>query len=354
MPHCPVCSSEVVDPSARFCPVCGADLQPPAPSAAPATAAAAVGPSASEERVPPRRSRAKRIVAAAVILAVLLAVAAYAVLPAAPPGHTVATTTSPPALCRGAAGEQTTVAAPVPDYDLQSVMIFNQSVSELEFNVTAIAQCDSSGYGPSYLLNGLSNSGFWYQVGVNYDWPLQPSGYQPGFYFVSEAWAPGGVTRAPVSIPFSGSVNSGDVVELNLTLGGGAVVTSARDLNTSATGSMSYPDQGTFFVGLAQQQSSRRFSFATQGYFTGLMTEWYHVNASGNVPQRAVVYSETLGNITAASLGVAEWNFTGATPGSVFSAVANGGSPVVLTGTLQNFTLNGYSVAADAHRFVTG
>jgi hypothetical protein len=149
-------------------------------------------------------------------------------------------------------------------------------------------------------------------------------------------------------------VNSGDVIELNLTLGGGSVATFARDLNTSATGSMSYPDQGTFFVGLAQQESSPRFSFATQGYFTGLMTEWYHVDPGGNTPQQAVVYSETLGNITAASLGVAEWNFTGASRGTVFSAVANGGSPVLLTGTLQSFALNGYAIAADAHHFVTG
>jgi hypothetical protein len=163
---------------------------------------------------------------------VLLVVAANVVVPIVSPAHTVVA----PANCRGAASGQTTVSAPVPNYDLQSVMILSQSVSELEFNVTAIAQCDSNGYGPSYLLNGLSNSGYWYQVGVNYDWPLQAGGYQPGFDFVSEAWAPGGVTRAPASIPFSGSVNSGDIIELSLTLSGGVVVTSARDLNTSATG----------------------------------------------------------------------------------------------------------------------
>ena len=84
------------------------------------------------------------------------------------------------------------------------------------------------------------------------------------------------------------------------------------------------------------------------------MTEWYHVNPSNNAPQQRVVYSETLGNIASAVLWVAEWNFTSAIAGSVFSTVANGGSPVALTTTLQSFTLNGYGVSADARQFVTG
>jgi hypothetical protein len=40
--------------------------------------------------------------------------------------------------------------------------------------VTAVAQTDaSSGYGPAYLLNGLTDKGYWYQVGLAWNWGHQ-------------------------------------------------------------------------------------------------------------------------------------------------------------------------------------
>ena len=121
---------------------------------------------------------------------------------------------------------------------------------------------------------------------------------------------------------------------------------------------MSYPARGvTEFIGSEAQQSHSRFSFATEGYFTGLMTEWYHVSVSGNGPGQDVTYLENATAIASASIAVGEWNFTTTgTPSSVFSVVADNGNAIDLGAhptQLQQFTLNGYVLSADAYEFVT-
>jgi hypothetical protein len=223
-------------------------------------------------------------------------------------------------------------------------MAFAQSYSQLEFKVTAIAQCDANGYGPAYLVSGLSNTGYWYQVGLNWDWPLQTGGHISGFGFISEAWAPGGLTHSSASTRFSGTVNPNDTVELSLSFNRGAVVASAWDLNTKASASANYPAHGaTSFVGSQAQQSPSAFSYETQGYFTGLMTEWYHASPNYTGPEQEVTYSGTT-PITSATLGVTEWNLTTSVPVPVFSTVANDGIPIdfgIQPNQLQRFTLNG-------------
>ena len=333
-----------------FCLNCGARL-PPLP------VATAVPPAETGTTVPQGSSKGilVRVVAIIVIVLLVLAVAAFGLMPFVSQVHS---STITQAGCPSSSNSSGVVAAPNPSYDVQELEAYTQSYPSLEVNVTAVAQCDASGYGPSYLLNGLSNTGYWYQVGINWNWPLQSGGYKTGFGFVSETWAPGGLSQAPASAPFSGPINSGDIVELSLSFGGGQLVASARDLNTGASGSSSYPARGaTFFVGTGQQQSRTRFSFATRGYFTGLMTEWYHVNASVNSVEQMVTYSENTTAIGSAVLGVGEWNFTTSAPSPVFSAAVNNGNPTDFStqpNQLQQFTLNGYTISADAYRFTTG
>jgi hypothetical protein len=238
----------------------------------------------------------------------------------------------------------TVVSEPKPNYDVQEVMAFAQSYSRLEFEVTAIAQCDANGYGPAYLVNGLSSTGYWYQVGLSWDWPLQTSGHISGFSFISEAWAPGGLTPSSASTSFSGAVNSNDTVELSLSFHGDAVVASAWDLNTRASASANYPAHGaTSFVGSGAQQSRSGFSHSTQGYFTGLMTEWYHASPNFTGPEQKVTYFGTT-PITSAALDVTEWNLTTSVPVPVFSSAANDGNPIdfsIQPNQLQQFTLDG-------------
>jgi len=348
LPQCPRCQTEVTA-DYRFCPNCGAQLLFP-------QTIWTVTPGASEttpqER--PRRTGIWVTAVALIVVALLVFVSIVAFIPIT--SRTVSFT--PVANCPINTGSQTTVSEPSPNYDIQEIMVFTQSYTQLKFNVTAIAQCDANGYGPAYLLNGLTNTGYWYQVGLNWDWPLQSGGYVPGFAFVSEDWAPGGLTGSPTSTPFSGTVNQNDTVQLSLTFSGGSVVASGRDLNTSAIASANYPaNRANTFVGLQAQESRTRFSFATRGYFTGLMTEWYHVSPSGEGPGLSVTYSETATPITSATLGIGEWNFTTSNPTSVFSGVANGGNPVDFSGQpnqLQQFSYNGLVISADASEFVTG
>ena len=72
--------------------------------------------------------------------------------------------------------------------------------------------------------------------------------------------------------PFSGTVNAGDLVTLNLYFNGaGQVVLLAMDTATGAYAQLEYSAVGsTYFVGQPTSDAN------SNGFFTGLMTEWYH------------------------------------------------------------------------------
>src|ERR1035438_7692388 len=159
---------------------------------------------------------------------------------------------------------------PNPQYDEQLGTTFTQNFASLTYNVTSLAQGDINGYGPVYLLNGLSSRSYWYQVGVSYDWPLQGGGFSPGFDFTYEVYNPNGVSVFPTNgggiIPFTGTVNAGDTIGLTLSISGGNVLMSARDYSTGATASVSYSAQGaTLFDGSLSSPAN------SNGFFTGLM-----------------------------------------------------------------------------------
>ena len=68
---------------------------------------------------------------------------------------------------------QVSSSIPPANYDEQLGTTFTQNFASITYNVTAVAQSDTNGYGPAYLLNGLGSTGYWYQVGISYDWRLQ-------------------------------------------------------------------------------------------------------------------------------------------------------------------------------------
>jgi len=96
---------------------------------------------------------------------------------------------------------------PVPVWDEQVALTFTQSFLSMAWNVTAVPQNDSYGYGPAYLLNGLTDKGWWYQVGVSFDWPYSTGGFAAGFNMNYEVFSPNGSSVFPASggglIPFS-------------------------------------------------------------------------------------------------------------------------------------------------------
>src|SRR5579864_7433622 len=84
-----------------------------------------------------------------------------------------------------------TVTAPPTVVDEQLALAETAASSGLAFNISATVQADANGYGPAYLVNGLTDQGDWFQAGIAYDW-MCGNGYAAGFSFVYEVWAPGG------------------------------------------------------------------------------------------------------------------------------------------------------------------
>jgi hypothetical protein len=237
-------------------------------------------------------------------------------------------------------------------YDEQIGLTFTQSFTSMEYNVTAVEQTDPTlGDGPAYLLNGLSNSGYWYQVGVSWDWaPGQSPG--TGFDMNYEVFDNSGNSIFPANgqggiQAFSGPVRAGDAILLDLYFSNaGQVVMLAEDTETGAMASVTYPNMGgTYFVGLPSSTSDQN------GFFTGLMTEWYH-----GVPYYAneadVIYSDYSYALSSAWMWMDEFNaqsFQG-----VFSA--NTSAPISYGNPtkLQEFAFNGTTEYSDAYEFVTG
>ena len=186
-------------------------------------------------------------------------------------------------------------------YDLQLGLTFSQNYSALSYNVTAVKQVDEFGYGPGYLLNGLTDTGYWYQVGVVFNWPYQIGGYGPGWHFIYWVFSNDGSPIYGNAIDFNGPVNDGDIILLRLTYSSGNVVMFAQDWNTSSTAQQTYSAMGgSYFRGLTGAIGD------ANGFFTGLMTEWYHVNPYyGN--QEKVIYSNSASALSAGVMWADEW-----------------------------------------------
>ncbi|MEM0143912.1 MAG: SHOCT domain-containing protein [Candidatus Parvarchaeum sp.] len=175
-------------------------------------------------------------------------------------------------------------------YDEQLGMTLIQNYTALGYNVTAVAQTSgTSGTGPAYLLNGYSNTGYWYQVGLSWNWATLYGNSPNQFLLSYEVFAPNGTSIYPTGggtglLTLSGPVNEGDIVLLNLYFKNNTVIFLVKDWNTGASAYTTFPAYGaTEFVG-------NPYSTSTNGFFTGLMTEWYGTNANFPI-QQTVTYS---------------------------------------------------------------
>ena len=238
-------------------------------------------------------------------------------------------------------------------YDEQLGLTFTQNFYSMLYNVTAVEQSDpTSGAGPAYLLQGLSDSGYWYQVSLLYNWPYINGGYNPGFHVGYEVFDPSGSSIYPANggtgfLTFSGPVNPGDSVILNLYFGtSGQVVMLVQDQNTGAAASTTYSDEGaTFFAGSPASTSN------VNGFFTGLMTEWYHPSPYYGDELR-VVYSSSYA-LSSAWMWIDEYS-PPCCSNSLFYSRTTG--PVSYTDpyALHEFSSNGAHEYSNAYTFITG
>ena len=236
-----------------------------------------------------------------------------------------------------------------PYYDLQIGEALQSSYSSLAWNVTAVEQNDTSGFGPSYLLNGMSSAGYWYQVGIAWNWPgdVNKSAdtaiiYQ-GFHMVYQVYFSNGTSDTIGLLDLSASVNNGNSVQLGMRFSSDDVVLSVHDWNTSAGASKTVSAYGaSYFEGGVQK--------AGQGaFFTGLMTEWYRVDMNDFTMSR-VTYTVDGAPTSSVLVFADEWNFSGNTPVSVFHYSSGW---VSVNSNLKQYTYNGVTALASNNEFVT-
>jgi len=241
-------------------------------------------------------------------------------------------------------------ASPPAVWDEQLGMSFTQDFASLSYNVTAVEQADVDGYGPAYLLNGLSDSGYWYQVGLSWDWPNVGGGYASGFNLNYEVFNSIGSSIFPPSgggglDNFVGTVNAGDTILLSLNFSGGNVIMYGYDFNTGASAQESYSAVGASrFVGTP-------YSPDNSGFFTGLMTEWYHASEYFG-DEASVLYSDPTVALSSAWMWMGEFDPDNGT--SLFHATTP--SPVYYSNSTQLHYLssNGATEASNAYSFITG
>lgn len=238
---------------------------------------------------------------------------------------------------------------PAVNWDEQLGLTISQDSASLAYNVTAVEQTDSYGYGPGYLLNGLTDKGDWYQVGVSFDWPLDGGGYANGFAFLFEVFNSTGSSVFPSGgggglANYTGTINPGDQILLSLNFSNGLVIMSSRDWGTGARASANYTSYGSaVFIGLQTPTNQK-------GYFSGLMTEDYHVQPYVGT-EASVEYINPYVGLDAASMWIDEYNPI--TNQTLFSG-ANPDLPYSNPNQLLYYSLNGTSEASNAYEFITG
>jgi hypothetical protein len=338
--YCTQCGRQIEEGSG-FCTFCGTAVQASGnaqllPQGGPVRIPSHVtGVSVLERR--PGGSARKKTRMAVVIVTVLLALIVLSSLSYFLP------------LFAGSGGTLQLSKGTAPYYDLQIGEAVSGNYSSLAWNVTAIEQNDTFGFGPAYLLNGVSNTGYWYQVGIAWNWPgdvnktADTAVIFHGFHMVYQVYYPNGTSDTIGLVALSKDVNNGNSVLLGIRFSAGDVILSIHDWNTGADASKTISGYGaSYFAGVIQK--------AGQGaFFTGLMTEWYRVEKN-DFSMLNVTYTAEGSSTSSVLVFMDEWNFSGNSPVSVFRYSTGW---VSVNSNLKQYTYNGITALASSSKFVT-
>jgi hypothetical protein len=226
--------------------------------------------------------------------------------------------------------------APATSYYNSEEINFLSNFTVLSFTVSAIAQQDAYGYGPAYLLNGLTNEGYWFQVGITYHWPGYSDGhynYYKGFEFMYDVWYSNESIYPSNHHPGIEEMNivNGDHVNLKMYFSSnGSVKMSATDSSTWSSRTVSFPGYGAnLFVGKGKTIGNKEYS-------TCLMTSWWH-DKPYNESEMPVTYTSLVGRIQYVNLSIYEINNTQSPNTFVFSNYTR--SPIDLFSYTNGYTL---------------
>jgi hypothetical protein len=237
-------------------------------------------------------------------------------------------------------GGASATTAPSPSYDEQAVLFDPSSTTAISADANVSNDTDSNGYGAAFLVNALSTTGYWYQVGIAFDWGWE-SGYLPGFVFVYSMYAPGEGTNSPsVFCMEQVAAPSGDSVALRIGLQGATVVLSLSEPAGSLVDSVLLSAYGaSAFVGAPGASAS--------GFFTGWMTEWRHSEAYyGPSAHASYLLSSTS---TMADFGIGEYDAS--TGQTIFGQESQ---QSLACGCQQSFSYEGVTETASPSEFTTG
>lgn len=221
---------------------------------------------------------------------------------------------------------------------------FKQDLTTLAFNVTAIEQCGTNGSGPFYSVVGRSNTEYWYEVGVGWNWPstLNPFSPSQGFQAIYDVL---GTSGSLFSVHANlDHIGNGDIVLLKLSFSNNMVAMYVHDWNSSTTDRRSYSGFGaTKFVGSSDSPVD------SNGMFTGLATRQYHDTPYYGDEQSTVYRGSS--SVSSAWMRIVEYPYPGNSP-TVFDDYGSYdySNPYLV----QNFTSNGAFEASNAYQFVTG
>jgi hypothetical protein len=170
-------------------------------------------------------------------------------------------------------------------------------------NIKVLAQAQtqnnlSDGCGPAYLLNGLTDNDYWYQVGISYNYDCSNntiSVNSSGFKMVYELYDPQGNIvdlgsgNSGSSNNFSkGIVKNNDIINLNISIVGQNIILYAHDSN-GAYNSVNISSYGSKYFVVTPYFVIGKKNYV---YFTGLMTEWACSNDHLSFKPRSVYYIE--------------------------------------------------------------
>ncbi|MBX8643094.1 MAG: zinc-ribbon domain-containing protein [Thermoplasmata archaeon] len=339
--YCTQCGRQIEE-DARFCTFCGTPVHTPG-SVQQTPKSELVGPVSmsssnismtSLEQRPgwSRRKRAGMVIVVVVLVLIVLSSVSY-FLP----------------LFIGRSGTVQLAKGTAPYYDLQIGEAFQSNYYSLAWNVTAVEQNDTFGFGPSYLVNGVSSTGYWYQVGIAWNWPgnvnktADTAVIYQGFHMVYQVYYPNGTSDTIGLIDLSANVNNGNSVQVGMRFSAGDVILSVHDWNTSAGASKTVNAYGaSYFAGGIQK--------AGQGaFFTGLMTEWYRVDMN-DFTISPVTYAVDGAPTSSVLVFADEWNFSGNTPVSVFHYSSGW---VSVNSNLKQYTFISVTALTSRNEFVT-
>jgi hypothetical protein len=239
---------------------------------------------------------------------------------------------------------------PIDAYNEQLIDSFQQNLSVLAVNVTAVEQCGTNRSGPLYNAVGASNTGYWYEAGISWNWPcsLSPLSIAPGFYANYEVYSSNGTSlRVGGSGPLLDHLNgisSGDLILLRLSFSNNYVEMYIHDWTSNTSDQFSYSAFGASeFVGETGSPAD------SNGFLTGLMTEQYYSSPYyGDI--QTVTYSWS-SPVSSAWMQIDEFSYPNRSdiPINRYSSFSYN-NPAMF----QNLSSNGAFETSDAYEFRTG